>query len=195
MGHLWLAFRPNPFSGFGDQVSPHVHHERTTLSQVSAVALGRAMSAGRALLPPVPAHASTIVLKRGELAKPAFGIETATVTRVARLSGGGRLRGGGAFNALPSGGRSPAVPEVGAQQPPIAHWLPTPARTLGLSEPLLNRESESEDSGLRASGKGAVPHSCPVCWLVWWGTDACVALLLWSHRRGSEDGARMPRSL
>ena len=22
----------NPFSGFGDQVSPHVHHERTTLS-------------------------------------------------------------------------------------------------------------------------------------------------------------------
>ena len=26
MGHLWLQFRPNPFSNFGDQVSPHVHH-------------------------------------------------------------------------------------------------------------------------------------------------------------------------
>ncbi len=31
MGHLWLEFRPDPFSGFRDQVSPHVHHERTTL--------------------------------------------------------------------------------------------------------------------------------------------------------------------
>jgi hypothetical protein len=31
VGHLWLEFRPNPLSGFGDQVSPHVHHERTTL--------------------------------------------------------------------------------------------------------------------------------------------------------------------
>ena len=30
---LWLAFRPNPFSGFEDQVSPHVHHERTTLTK------------------------------------------------------------------------------------------------------------------------------------------------------------------
>ena len=29
---LWLKFRPNPFSGFGDQVSPHVLHERTTLT-------------------------------------------------------------------------------------------------------------------------------------------------------------------
>ena len=28
---LWLEFRPDPLSGFGDQVSPHVHHERTTL--------------------------------------------------------------------------------------------------------------------------------------------------------------------
>ena len=24
-GHLWLEFRPNPFSVFGDQVSPHVY--------------------------------------------------------------------------------------------------------------------------------------------------------------------------
>ena len=37
MGHLWLAFRPNPFSGFGDQVSPHVHHERTTLKDVETL--------------------------------------------------------------------------------------------------------------------------------------------------------------
>ena len=29
--HLWLEFRPKPFSVFGDQVSPHVHHERTTM--------------------------------------------------------------------------------------------------------------------------------------------------------------------
>jgi len=25
-GHLWLEFRPNPFSVFRDQVPPHVHH-------------------------------------------------------------------------------------------------------------------------------------------------------------------------
>ena len=30
-GHLWLQFRPNPFSVFGDQVSPHVHLEGITL--------------------------------------------------------------------------------------------------------------------------------------------------------------------
>ena len=28
--HLWLEFRPKPFSVFGDHVSPHVHHKRTT---------------------------------------------------------------------------------------------------------------------------------------------------------------------
>ena len=29
--HLWLEFRPKPFfSVFRDQVSPHVHHERTS---------------------------------------------------------------------------------------------------------------------------------------------------------------------
>ena len=29
--HLWLEFRPKPFfSVFGDQVSPFVHHERTS---------------------------------------------------------------------------------------------------------------------------------------------------------------------
>ena len=32
---LCLQFRPNPFSVFGDQVSPHVHHERTTLKRSS----------------------------------------------------------------------------------------------------------------------------------------------------------------
>jgi hypothetical protein len=25
VGHLWLEFRSNPFSSFGDQVLPHVH--------------------------------------------------------------------------------------------------------------------------------------------------------------------------
>ncbi len=31
-GHLWLEFRSKPFSSFGDQFLPHVHHERTTLT-------------------------------------------------------------------------------------------------------------------------------------------------------------------
>ena len=36
MGHLWLEFRPNPFSGYWRSgFAPCVHHERTTLSQVN----------------------------------------------------------------------------------------------------------------------------------------------------------------
>ena len=45
MGHLWLQFRPIPFSVFGDQVSPHVHHERTTLKGVRASTLKRLLRA------------------------------------------------------------------------------------------------------------------------------------------------------
>ena len=29
------SIRPNPFSVFGDHVSPHVHHERTTLKKTT----------------------------------------------------------------------------------------------------------------------------------------------------------------
>jgi hypothetical protein len=46
VGHLWLEFRPNPFSGFGDQVSPHVHHERTTLNTSTVFGLWRVCSSG-----------------------------------------------------------------------------------------------------------------------------------------------------
>ena len=35
--HLWLEFRPKPFfSVFGDQVSPFVHHERTSALKLTS---------------------------------------------------------------------------------------------------------------------------------------------------------------
>ena len=53
MGHLWLQFRPNPFSVFGDQVSPHVHHERTTLILGTLKKASAAASSGYWLGPPL----------------------------------------------------------------------------------------------------------------------------------------------
>ena len=40
MGHLWLEFRPNPFSGFGDQVGDQVWSQQELWVEISLILVG-----------------------------------------------------------------------------------------------------------------------------------------------------------
>ena len=66
----------------------------------------------------VPAHAYIVGVESPRRRQLQLSIRGQTVASAARLSGG-TGRGEGAVSARPSGGRGPAGPKGGAQQPPI----------------------------------------------------------------------------